>query len=149
MRFGPDANKAPWYSGGLAFDCQGCGDCCAGPQEGYVWITQDDAEAIAAHLKITVQEMMNRHVRKIGKRMSLIEDPQTKDCEFLQIASDGQRKCSIYSLRPTQCLTWPFWPSNIRRPDDWAEAGSRCCGINRGKLHGLDHIETRSDATRE
>ncbi len=149
MRFGRDAHKPPWYAGGLAFECQGCGGCCAGPEEGYVWVTQDDIEAIAAHLKITVQEMMSKHVRMVGKRFSLKEDPASKDCMFLEPGVDGQRRCSIYSCRPTQCLTWPFWASNLRGQDDWAIAGGRCRGINRGQSHSLEHIETRRDATQE
>ncbi len=149
MLFGRDTHKAPWYTAGLAFDCQGCGGCCAGPEEGYVWVTQDDVEAIAAHLKITVSEMMTRHVRIVGRRMSLREQPKTKDCVFLELAQDGQRRCSIYSFRPTQCLTWPFWPSNLRDQDHWARAGSRCPGINRGEPHNRDQIETRRGATQE
>jgi len=149
MQFGQHGGNAPWYSGGLAFECQGCGGCCAGPEEGYVWVTEDDVEAIAATLKITVQEMMSKHVRKVGSRMSLKEVPETKDCMFLEADSDGQRRCSIYSCRPIQCLTWPFWGSNLRHPDSWTLAATRCCGINRGKLHNVEQIETRRDATRE
>jgi len=149
MQFGGDAHTAPWYSGGLAFECQGCGGCCAGPEEGYVWVSQDDVEAIAAHLRISVGEMMKKYVRKVGRRMSLREVPETKDCVFLETAHDGQRRCGIYRFRPTQCLTWPFWPSNLRDQDNWALAGFRCVGINRGDIHSPDQIEKRRDATRE
>ena len=141
--------KTPWYSGGLAFECQGCGGCCAGPQEGYVWVTQDDVEAIAAHLRITLQEMMDKHVRRVGRRMSLKEVTKTKDCVFLDTDCDGERACRIYTFRPTQCRTWPFWESNLGDTDDWAMAGVRCIGINRGKLHSLEEIETRHNATHE
>ncbi len=149
MQFRKQGDDAKWYSSGLAFECQGCGGCCAGPEEGYVWVTEDDVQAIAAHLRISVREMMVKYVRLVGKRMSLREDPGSKDCLFLKAGRDGQRKCSIYSCRPTQCLTWPFWPSNLRRQDDWSIAATRCVGINRGNLHNLDQIETRSDATNE
>jgi hypothetical protein len=114
-----------------------------------VWVTRDEVEAIAAHLRISVHEMMDKYVRKVGRRLSLIEVKKTKDCVFLETARDGQRRCAIYSYRPKQCLTWPFWRSNIGDQDDWAMAGVRCVGINRGKLHSLDEIETRRDATRE
>ena len=30
-----------WYRGGLAFACQGCGNCCSGPVEGYVWVNRE------------------------------------------------------------------------------------------------------------
>ena len=149
MQRNKHSRETPWYACGLAFECQGCGGCCAGPEEGYVWISEDDIEAIAAHLRVPIAELMKKYVRKVGKRFSLREIPATKDCVFLETARDGQRKCSIYRYRPTQCLTWPFWPSNIGDSDDWAMAADRCAGINRGKLHTLDEIETRRDATRE
>ncbi len=114
-----------------------------------MWVTQDDVEAIAAHLRIPLQEMMTRYVRRVGRRMSLREVTPTMDCIFLETAHDGQRQCRIYSFRPTQCRTWPFWPSNLGDPDDWALAGSRCVGINRGKQHDFKEIETRRNATRE
>jgi len=114
-----------------------------------VWVTQDDVEAIAAHLKISLEEMMARYVRRIGRRMSLREITQTKDCVFLETAGNGQRKCAIYSVRPTQCRTWPFWQSNLGNRNDWAMAGKRCIGINRGKLHNFEEIETRRNAARE
>jgi uncharacterized protein len=147
--FGKHNNKTPWYAQGLAFECTGCGGCCAGPEEGYVWITEDDITAIAAHLRIPLNELMDKYVRKVGKRFSLREDPKTKDCLFLEAADNGQRKCTIYAHRPTQCLTWPFWPSNVSNPDHWAMAGARCEGINRGKLHKLEEIEIRCNATHE
>jgi uncharacterized protein len=143
------ASKTPWYSCGLAFECQGCGGCCAGPVEGYVWITQDELEAIATHLRISTREMTEKYTRRVGKRISLREVPVTMDCVFLETDRDGQRNCRIYSYRPVQCRTWPFWQSNIKSPDNWASAATRCAGINRGKLHNLEEIETRRDATRE
>ena len=149
MQLTRHARKTPWYAGGLAFECQGCGGCCAGPHEGYVWVTDDDVEAIAAHLRISVQEMMTRYVRRVGRRMSLRESPPSMDCIFLQTASDGQRACDIYGTRPTQCRTWPFWQSNLGDSDDWLLASDRCAGINRGKLHDIEEIETRRNATRE
>lgn len=114
-----------------------------------MWVTQDELEAIAAHLRISNQEMMEKYVRKVGRRMSLKEEPLTKDCLFLETDHDGKRKCRIYSFRPSQCRTWPFWESNLGDQDDWALAGARCIGINRGRLHNIEEIETRRDATRE
>ena len=114
-----------------------------------MWVTQNDVESIAAHLRVSLQEIMDKYVRKVEKRMSLREVKKTKDCVFLETARGGQRKCSIYSYRPTQCLTWPFWQSNIGDSDDWLMASTRCAGINRGKLHSVEEIETRRDATRE
>jgi len=141
--------KAPWYSAGLAFECQSCGGCCAGPEEGYVWITRQEIEDIAIHLRISVAEMISKYVRKVGRRFSLREVPETKDCVFLDTDQHGRRLCSVYALRPTQCRTWPFWDSNLRGQGEWSLAGVRCRGINRGELHRIEDIQARRNVTRE
>ncbi len=133
-------SKTPWYAGGLAFECLGCGRCCAGPEEGYVWITPKEIDPLAEHLKLPVREVRARYVRRTWGRLSLREDPETKDCVFLQRDGQGQRCCAIYPVRPTQCRTWPFWPGNLRSPDRWCEAAERCPGINRGPMHPCDEV---------
>lgn len=139
----------PWFVAGLAFDCTGCGGCCAGPAEGYVWVTPAEVQAIAAHLGLSEQAMLARHVRRVGRRQSLKEVPTTHDCEFLRASGPGKRTCAIYAVRPMQCRTWPFWASNLASPDDWSDAACRCAGINRGTIHSLAQIRERRDATRE
>jgi hypothetical protein len=135
---------APWYAAGLAFECLGCGRCCSGPEEGYVWLNDEELRAIADSLRLTEQEFRRRYIRRVGKRQTIIEDKKTKNCIFLQ-----NGKCTIYDLRPTQCRTWPFWPMNLSSPDDWSWAAERCMGMNRGNLFPLDEIQTRADKTRE
>jgi len=141
------AGKSPWYAGGLAFECLSCGRCCAGPEEGYVWITADELAALADYLKLSVEEIKSRYVRQVGRRMSLREDARSKDCVFLSRDSDGQGRCQIYPVRPTQCRTWPFWPGNLHSPDAWCQAGLRCPGINRGAVHPCDEIQRKRKQT--
>ena len=140
------AQQPPWYAAGLAFDCLGCGDCCAGPEEGYVWVSQDEIAAIAEHLSISPAELWRRYVRKAGGRCSLVERPGNHDCIFLDDDAGG-RKCSIYPVRPLQCRTWPFWTSNLASPNTWAMAGARCPGINRGRAFSFDEIKDRLNRT--
>jgi len=137
-------NEIPWYVAGLAFECQGCGRCCSGPEEGYVWATPSELDIIAGSLNMTPEQFAQKYVRKVGRRLSLIEDKKTKDCIFLK-----KGRCTIYEVRPTQCRTWPFWQSNIDSPDDWAWAGKRCAGINRGKKHNAREIENLAKSTNE
>jgi len=144
-----DTRKAPWYVAGLAFECQGCGSCCAGPGEGYVWVTQDEIAAIAEYLSITPDEMHKSYLRRVSRRYSLREDQRTKDCVFLSPDQGQGRRCAIYPVRPTQCRTWPFWPANLRRPGAWVRAAMKCRGINRGRLIPFDRIEAMRNTTRE
>ena len=73
-------------------------------------------------------------------RTTVIEQQGTRDCTFLQ-KIDGQKRCSIYSVRPSQCRNWPFWPGNLTKPNDWNLAARKCPGLNRGKLHNCKTIE--------
>ena len=150
MKFlGDTTTKPKWYMTGLAFECQECGRCCAGPEEGYVWVTPDDIDAIAKQLNLTNQQMREQYVRKVGKRYSLVESRKNHDCVFLKPNGKGGSGCSIYQVRPSQCRTWPFWHSNLRDPETWAFAQTRCIGMNRGALHSCEEIEAKRNATKE
>ena len=143
------SRKSTWYAAGLAFECHQCGRCCAGPEEGYVWVQNEDIAAIAKFLGISEQQMRRQYVRNVSGSQSLKEQSDTKDCVFLKPNGNGAKGCSVYPVRPVQCRTWPFWPSNLSRPDAWALTQFRCPGINRGPIHPCEEIEARRDATRE
>jgi Fe-S-cluster containining protein len=117
-----------------------CGNCCSGPGEGYIWVTKAEIEFIAEFLKISVEQVRQKYLKRIGLRTSIIEHATTKDCIFLQNIS-GQKKCVIYSVRPSQCRNWPFWSENLTSPNAWNEAARKCPGINRGRLYSYDEIQ--------
>lgn len=142
-------DKPPWYAAGLAFECGQCGRCCAGPEEGYVWVTDQEIREIAQALRITEQQMRSTYVRRVGRRQSLKESRGSNDCIFLAPNDKGGKGCRIYDVRPRQCRTWPFWPGNLRHPDNWAYAQRRCPGVNKGALHFLDEIEAKRKSTAE
>jgi len=127
-----------WYAAGLHFECQQCGNCCSGVP-GYVWVSDEEAQAIAGHLKLPIDEFAKKYLRKVGRKVSLIELPNY-DCVFLT-RSDKGVGCSIYPVRPMQCKTWPFWHYNLESGDDFLENTRRCPGINRGRLFTLEEIE--------
>jgi Fe-S-cluster containining protein len=137
----------PWYAGGLAFECVQSGRCCAGPQEGYVWVTPGEIDRLAEFLHLPGEQVRTRYTRPVGKRVSLKEDLATKDCVFLVRQADGQTRCAVYPARPTQCRTWPFWPINLFSADAWGLAELRCPGINRGTVHPPDEIQEERDRT--
>ena len=138
--------KRRWYADGLAFECLECGGCCSGPEEGYVWITPDEIDAAAEYLGVDADRFRRDYTRRVGRRVSLIEKAN-KDCIFLQTSDNDVAHCTVYSVRPSQCQTWPFWPGNLARPGDWALAQARCPGINRGPLHDAEHIDHEKDRT--
>jgi Fe-S-cluster containining protein len=122
------SEKLPWYKEGLPFKCTGCGKCCSGPP-GYVWVTVEEMEAMAAALKISMEEFTRQYVRRRNNRYALIEKktPQGNyDCVFLE----GGKMCRVYEARPTQCRTFPFWPENLTSEEAWMLAAHECEGIN-------------------
>ena len=127
--------KDVWYSGGLRFKCTQCGDCCSG-SEGFVWVNQAEIDGMAARLGLAPDEFERRYVRRVGVRRTLTERPGG-DCVLLD---EKTRACTAYEERPRQCRTWPFWDSNIRSPDTWAEAAESCPGCNKGELIPLEQI---------
>ena len=127
--------KEVWYAGGLRFECTQCGDCCSG-SEGYVWVNQEEINAMASRVGLEPKVFEEKYVKRVGVRRSLKERPGG-DCVLLD---EQTRKCTAYEERPRQCKTWPFWDSNIRTPGAWEEAAEACPGCNKGNLVPLETI---------
>ena len=132
-----------WYEKGLKFTCSQCGDCCTGAP-GYVWVNKEEIQALAKLVDMDVETFEDQYVRKIGIRKSLKEFPNG-DCVFFDT---DQRNCTVYEARPRQCKTWPFWDSNLRTPEAWADTCEECPGSGKGKLHKIGEIESKRKVMR-
>lgn len=140
----PENNTATWwFQDGLRFSCAGCGGCCTGAP-GYVWVNDEEIDALAHHFGLDFAEFETIYVRKIGKKKSLREF-QNYDCVFFD---RFQRNCKVYRLRPRQCGTWPFWDSNIETEEDWEQIARKCPGCNQGELIPVDEILRRKAVIR-
>lgn len=73
----------------------------------------------------------------MGVRKSL-KEYSNGDCVFF---NNETRRCEVYTSRPRQCRTWPFWDSNLKDQDAWEATCDECPGAGRGKLYDIDHIE--------
>jgi Fe-S-cluster containining protein len=113
----------PWYQEGLRFKCTGCGQCCTG-SPGYVWVSEEEIKALAELLHLLEVDFVKKYIRRIGNRLSLKEHPKTFDCVFLK-----EKKCLVYTHRPVQCRTYPWWPENLKSRAAWLEEAARCEGI--------------------
>lgn len=131
-------DEKPWYASGLAFECTQCGDCCSGPEEGYVWVTPEEVLALASKMEMSdrLEEFESQFTRQVGTQRSLVEYSDG-DCIFLD---PNTKTCSVYEARPVQCRTWPFWKSNVKSPRTWSQAAKSCPGCNQGKLYHLTEI---------
>lgn len=150
-------SKQPWYADGLQFTCSQCGNCCTGGP-GFVWMTKEEIVKLAAFLKITPAETVEQYCRKIDGRFSLneVNNNGSYDCVFLKDIPAGpshdgkivqtRRGCSIYSVRPLQCRTWPFWPENLSSKKMWDHQSRKCHGMNVGREFSVEQIHAIRDA---
>jgi Fe-S-cluster containining protein len=127
----------PWYADGLRFTCTRCGDCCTG-EPGFVWVSDADLAAIAAHRGESPDEVKARYTRTAARGRTLREK-DNGDCVFFE----RQRGCTIYPVRPPQCRTWPFWESNVATPDRWRHTCAVCPGSGQGELIPASEITAR------
>lgn len=145
---------------GLRFSCTMCGNCCTGP-EGYVLLTDAEAQALADRLGVSLAEFFDqythptRHGRSL-REVATAKTPQPaatslvwRDCVFLDRDTiPGKAICGVYEARPAQCKSWPFWPSNLRDQASWERAKRTCPGTDRGDLITIDQIRIQRDAVR-
>lgn len=124
-----------WYAAGLAFTCQGCGNCCRGPG-GYVWVSEEEAQAIARTLQRPFREFAAALLRSTSSGLALVDDARG-DCPLL----GGDSRCLVYDARPRQCRTWPWWEENLASRECWEAAARRCPGMNRGEVHSALFID--------
>ncbi len=106
---------------------------------GFVWVDEQEIVALAAEMKMSVDDFEHKFVRQVGLQKSLVEYPDG-DCIFLDPQT---RHCTVYEARPVQCRTWPFWSSNLKRKSDWKETCRVCKGSGQGQVHSLEEIEQR------
>lgn len=131
-----------WYRDGLRFECTRCGNCCTGAP-GVVWVTDENIEDIAAYRNEKFAEVYARFTRPFGSKRSLREK-ENGDCIFY----DRSQGCTIYSVRPPQCRTWPFWHSNVDTETDWQRTCKTCPGAGQGELIPVEEITRRLNVIR-
>lgn len=107
----------------LRFACTACGACCEKP--GWVFFDSYDRRRAARFLKIPVSEFRARHGG--DAEGTWIRVTRRRICPFF-----AEKSCSIYSARPVQCRTYPFWPENMRSWIDWNEVCRTCPGAAPG-----------------
>lgn len=137
------SDPQPWYAEGLRFQCSQCGDCCTGAA-GFVWVNAEEIAQLAELLGQSPENFEKYYVRNVGVRKSLREFPNG-DCVFFDTEL---RKCQVYSARPRQCRTWPFWDSNLKSEAAWEETCRVCPGSGRGRLYQLNEIEQQRSVIR-
>ncbi|HMN68016.1 MAG TPA: YkgJ family cysteine cluster protein [Bdellovibrionales bacterium] len=129
--------KKKFWAEGLRFECQGAGGCCIS-RGGYgaVYLTIDDRRRLAAELELGTALFTRRYCERSSGVWKLKEPGP--ECVFL-----AGSKCSVYTARPTQCRTWPFWPEVLNARAWTGEVAALCPGIGKGRLWTAAEIETQ------
>jgi len=133
----PSEPSAPWYKDGLHFECTQCGKCCTGAP-GYVWVDEEEVEALSIRLGVSEQDFLHDYTRRVGNRRSLNEKPN-HDCVFY----DAAVGCTVYDQRPRQCRSWPFWDSNLKSERHWQKTVEICPGSGEGRLYTIEEINEK------
>lgn len=104
--------------------CEQCNSRCCRGASGNIWVTRQDIEAICELLNINVIDGMDRYFKRVGNRFSIKE--VVFGDEYLCVFLESGQGCRIYSARPVQCRTFPFWNHFRIRP---RELLKQCPGI--------------------
>lgn len=125
---------------GLRFKCTQCGECCRG-SPGYVWLSRLDIIAIARFLDISDEKFLTTYCLPVSTQHGTaysLKEKKDFACIFLK-----EHSCAIYSVRPLQCRTYPFWDDILKDEQSWKDEARWCPGIN-----GAAHVapETIQDA---
>ncbi len=88
--------------------CAECeGKCCTG-ESGYIWVTPAETAKIAGFLNMSPSDFTAQYLEKVKYRYTLKERRvgESFECIFFDTVA---KNCSIYPVRPRQCITFPFW----------------------------------------
>ena len=136
------AKSQRFYARGIHFECTGCGDCCK-LGGGFVYPSLEDVGFAARHLDLSVQAFTDRFMEKHEGQW--VFKNAGDNCIFY-----GERGCTIYEARPSQCRTYPFWKQNLKSNYRWKIIEEECEGIGQGRLYTaeeIDAIRAQTEAT--
>lgn len=97
--------------------CKECsGRCCCG-DTGYIWVNHKEIHEISNFLKINIIDFKNKYLIKIDSRFSIKERFINNNFECI-FFDNYKKNCTIYEVRPLQCIEFPFWNSYKKNPDN-------------------------------
>ena len=106
--------------------CDSCGGACCVGESGYIWVKYTEIEKMADFLELTIEEFATMYLRKVKHRYSIIEKQLDIDNFACVFFNNNKKQCKIYSVRPLQCRTFPFWETFKNNVE---EVKKECPGI--------------------
>ena len=109
------------------FRCQQSGNCCKA--SGYVYVTSNNIKEMASTLNISVELFLKQFVINING-WQVIASPTFRTNCFLNL----NQRCAIYENRPTECKTYPNWPTIWESDESLIEESNQCPGLKQAIL---------------
>lgn len=85
-------------------DCLKCRSFCC-KMAGYVHVRRRDIRRLAKFLDLTVREFEERHIVEVTRKGERLIKSGDDTCQFLA----GDRTCTVYEARPTDCREYVCW----------------------------------------
>jgi len=120
----------------LRFQCTQCGACCTGSKDYHVYLDEAQANKIQLFLGIGARWFKYRYLATDENSLVL---QSRDDGRCILLGKNGC--CRVYSVRPVQCATYPFWPEVIKTSSAWRKEAKRCEGIDCGDAVSVEKIE--------
>ena len=144
-----------WTKDELKFDCTGCGKCCV--NDGEVWMDIDEFVDLIELLQDTSTAIYDKYVDaamdgwvKLKNKIPTTDNPSLLDrCIFL---GEDEKTCGIYTVRPAQCRTYPYWPRLLLNREAWDKEAvvpeestrqGRNWSYDDGGCEGMEHADAR------
>ncbi len=122
----------------VRFHCTGCGRCCLGhPDEHYIELAPGEADQIRQYLRLESKVFRRDYLVSLEDTGEGIRINKQGRCTLL----NENNQCSVYKVRPRQCMTYPFWPELMQSSSAWHAEAGRCEGINQGEIVVSGYIE--------
>jgi Fe-S-cluster containining protein len=110
----------------LVFQCQQCGDCCAG--RGGIFVRPGEVAAMAAFLHLDEADFRARYLEpsSLGTRLGITEGV----CVFME-----DHRCRVHPVKPLICRQWPYLPALLKDAEEFESAKGACPGIDPKSSH--------------
>lgn len=120
------------------FSCTECGKCCTG--SGVVWANSAELNAMRSVINpklslddfiaayVDVAEMKRRNVDLDAKEWFVLKNAEEKlnNAQYCIFLDPETNRCKVYTARPLQCSTYPWWPE-LLNSREWREEGISVC----------------------
>ncbi len=118
-------NRVMKTSPHYTFKCTRCGRCCHYGKNEYVKITKREYSIIGKYLNVSPEAMLKQYAKIVGKDILL----RRKNYKCILLVHNA---CSIQSVKPVQCKTWPYWKENYHKLKFKRHVMVKCKGIMKG-----------------